>query len=188
MSVHERALPAEVDISQAAEDPLEQLVRENAQFVYQIAYSVLRNHADAEDAVQETFIRALRHRSQIPELIDRRAWLARITWRIGLNKRRKQAVAELARFSTRLLCFGSNQPNPEELASNGELAVLLDRLIFSLPEELRNILLLSTVQNISSSEIAHILDIPESSVRTRLFRARKLLREKLANSVRGRNV
>lgn len=187
MSIDERALAADISISQAAEDPLEQLVRENAQFVYQIAYSVLRNPADAEDAAQETFIRVLRHRREIPELIDRRAWLARMTWRIALNKRRKRAVAELARFPARLLGSGSKQPNPEELASNGELVVLLDRLIVSLPEELRNILLLSTVQNISSSEIAHILDIPESSVRTRLFRARKLLREKLANSVRGRN-
>lgn len=188
MSAEERALATAIGISQATEDPLQQLVRENARFAYQIAYSVLRNPADAEDTVQETFIRALRHRKEIPELIDRRAWLARVTWRIALNKRRKRAVAELARIAETILNIRSNPSNPEELASNGELMALVDRLIVSLPEELRNILLLSTVQDISSSEIAHILDIPENSIRTRLFRARKLLREKLATSVRGRNV
>ena len=60
------------------ESELDALVREHAQLVFRIAYSVLRNHADAEDATQETFLRAVRHRAKLSEIQDPKAWLARI--------------------------------------------------------------------------------------------------------------
>ena len=78
------AAPAQVALSDViamarpAEDELESTIREHAQLVFRIGYSVLRNHADAEDAAQEVILRVLRHRHRLPELHDRRAWVARI--------------------------------------------------------------------------------------------------------------
>jgi RNA polymerase sigma-70 factor (ECF subfamily) len=69
---------------------------------------------------------------------------------------------------------------PEEQAVGEQLKGLLEQLVPALPEELRHPLELSTIQELNSSEIAEVLGIPESSVRTRLMRARKLLKEKLA--------
>lgn len=68
------------------EDLLEAAVRENARLVYRIAYSVLRNHHDAEDATQETYVRVLRRVGKVREGTDVRAWLARIAWRVAVSR------------------------------------------------------------------------------------------------------
>ena len=71
------------------EDALETAVREHARLVYRVAYSVLRNHHDAEDATQEVFVRVLRNRSKLEAVKDLKAWLARIAWRVAVDRRRK---------------------------------------------------------------------------------------------------
>src|SRR5262245_36373700 len=75
---------------QRTEDQLEGLVREHAGFVFRVAYSVLRNHHDAEDVTQETFLRVLRRRSELAAIQEPRAWLARIVFRIALNRYRSR--------------------------------------------------------------------------------------------------
>jgi RNA polymerase sigma-70 factor, ECF subfamily len=67
-------------LARAGEDQLEIAIREHSRLVYRLAYSVLRNHHDAEDATQETFIRVLRYRKQLEGVRDPRTWLARIAW------------------------------------------------------------------------------------------------------------
>src|SRR6185503_10043580 len=67
---------------------LEEAVRQHARFVYQIAYAVLRNQQDAEDATQETFVRVMRYRRQLDEVQDTRAWLARIAWRVAVARKK----------------------------------------------------------------------------------------------------
>src|SRR5207253_1153610 len=87
------ALPAEfvlsggLAIAQQAEadEVLETLVREYARLVYRIAFSVLRNAEDAEDAVQEVFAKVLRSRHKLPEVLDHKAYLARIAWRVAID-------------------------------------------------------------------------------------------------------
>src|SRR3982074_2563933 len=64
---------------------VEQIVREHARFIFQIAYSVLRNHADAEDAAQEVFVRVLKYKSKLPEVRETKVWLARIAWRVSVD-------------------------------------------------------------------------------------------------------
>jgi RNA polymerase sigma-70 factor (ECF subfamily) len=165
-------------IAQTAEDRVESLVREHAAFVFRVAYSVLRDHYDAEDAAQETFLRVLRHRSELAGIREPRAWLARIAFRIALNKcksRRSdseypaEALAELA---------ADGMP-VEEIVHRGEMKRLLEKLIAALPADLRDVLRLSTIEELTSAEIGTVLEIPDNSVRTRLHRARQLLREKL---------
>ena len=77
-----------IAMARTGEDELECVVREHARMVYRIAHSVLRNHHDAEDATQETFVRVLRYRRKLAGVKDPRAWLARIAWRVSVEKRR----------------------------------------------------------------------------------------------------
>ena len=88
----------------AEESALAALVSQYAGTLYRVAFSVLRNAADAEDAVQEAFVRVLRHRETLGEVRDQRVWLIRIVWNMVLDRKRRvktrpetDDVAELAR-------------------------------------------------------------------------------------------
>ena len=72
---------------------LDTLVREHSRLVYRIAYAVLRSHHDAEDATQETFMRVLRYNSKLAEVNDPKTWLARIAWRVALDRSKQRGRA-----------------------------------------------------------------------------------------------
>ena len=166
--------------TEASEDELEATVREQARFVYRIAYSLLRNHHDAEDAAQETFLRFLQRRKRWAEIRDRRAWLAAVAWRVALDRKRIPAEVALEDAAEAVSNLRAGGAPVDEIAASRQMMSLLERLVGSLPRELREALILSTTAEITSVEIAQVLGIPEGSVRTRLLRAREILREKLA--------
>ena len=95
--VNEAMAPADLVRTDETEkdDQLELAVREHARLVYRVAYSVLRDHHDAEDAVQETFLRVLRYRRKLAGVRDARTWLARIAWRVSVERRRKPTEVAL---------------------------------------------------------------------------------------------
>jgi RNA polymerase sigma-70 factor (ECF subfamily) len=162
--------------ARAEEDALAALVTEFASTLYRVAFSVLRNSADAEDAVQEAFLRVLRHRETLAEVRDRRVWLIRIVWNIVLDRKRRAKtrpetddVAELARV------LPSNGLSAEQLASAAQHHAHVLACVERLPAKEREVLLLSAFEELSSVEIATVLGITESSVRSRLFRARNLM-------------
>jgi RNA polymerase sigma-70 factor (ECF subfamily) len=169
---------------------VEMLVADHAGMVFRIAYSILRNHHDAEDAAQECFLRVWKQKDRLSEVSNSKTWLARIAWTTALDKRRsspamvslsdEQSGAELAQSIPDLAVAADQQ-----LAS-AQMQQILERLIAGLPEDLRNTLELSTIQELNSAEIAEVMKIPEGSVRTRLFRARKQLKEKLTVLLEGR--
>jgi RNA polymerase sigma-70 factor, ECF subfamily len=152
---------------------LETVVREHARFVFKVAYGVLRNPHDAEDVVQEVYLRV--HRSGIKDVGDIRAWLARVTFRLAIDRLRKPRGIDLADIEPL-----SYEPNAEHLAMNRQQVKYVQKLIAALPGELRYPLVLSAIEEMNSRQISKVLDIPESSVRGRIFRARQLLREKLS--------
>ena len=86
--VNERMIGTRAETTDGA---LEFAVREHARLVYRVSYSVLRNHHDAEDATQETFLRVWRYREKLPEVRELRTWLARIAWRVAAERRKKVA-------------------------------------------------------------------------------------------------
>ena len=152
------------------------LVDQYAAALYRVAYSVLRNPTDAEDAVQEAFVRVLRHRHSLGEVRDHRVWLIRIVWNIVLDRKRRAKtrpetddVAELARV---LPATGLSQ---EELAAAAEHHAHVLACVEKLPAKEREVLMLSAFEELTSVEIATVLGITESSVRSRLFRARNLM-------------
>ena len=162
---------------QRAEDAaISALVDQYAGALYRVAYSVLRNPSDAEDAVQEAFLRVLRHRHTLAEVRDHRVWLIRIVWNIVLDRKRRAKtrpetddVAELARV------LPSTGLSAEELAAAAQHHARVLACVEQLPAKEREVLLLSAFEELTSVEIAAVLGITESSVRSRLFRARNLM-------------
>lgn len=176
-----------VATTRTSQEPLESAVRDHARLVYRVAYSILRNHQDAEDAVQETFVRALRHAKNLGEIQDVQAWLARIAWRIAVNRRPKTfqvALGDLEQASQEL---PSSEIRADEVVLGTQLSLLLEPMIAALPAKLRDPLVLSTIEELSPRDIARVLGIGEAAVRSRLFRARQILREKLALRLEGRH-
>jgi len=167
---------------EALENPLENLVRQHARLVYRIAYAVLRRHHDAEDATQETFLRVLRYGHKLASVEDHKTWLARIAWRVAVDRNKQQGSKR------EIPLHDPEQPLPEVASSDAaaddalhgaQVSDVLERMIAALPEKLRQPLILSTIEEMSPREVAETLGISEAAVRSRVFRARQILREKL---------
>jgi RNA polymerase sigma-70 factor, ECF subfamily len=173
-------LSESVSTTEAGRDELEDAVREEGRLVYKVAYSVLRNHHDAEDVAQETFLRFLRQRKHWPEIRDRRAWLAKVAWRAALDRKRSPAGVALDDAAEAVGRLRADGAGVDEIAASRQMMSLVGRLVGSLPHDLREALILSTTEELTSAEIAEVLGIQEGAVRNRLFRAREILRQKLA--------
>jgi RNA polymerase sigma-70 factor, ECF subfamily len=166
---------------------LELAVREHARLVYRVAYSVLRDHHDAEDATQETFLRVLRYRRKLAGVRDPRTWLARIAWRVAVERRRNVSEVPLDDVAPLVEQIRSHSAGAEEVMLSGEMSGFLGTLIAALPAKLRDPLTLSTVEEMSPADVAEVLGIKEAAVRSRLFRARQILREKLTALLDGKH-
>lgn len=158
------------------------LVYRQHRFVFRVAFALLRNRQDAEDVAQETFLKLYRN-GRWREMRDERAFLARAAWRVALDLRRASRM-ETADVDGDAMPSGAM--SPEQHALDASSAAMLHRMIDSLPEELRQPLALSGIEEMSSREIGELLGLAEGTVRTRLMRARQLLREKIVNTKGGR--
>ncbi len=173
----------------ASEDALESAVREHARLVYRIAYSVLRNHHDAEDATQETFVRVLRYQRKLQGVRDRKTWLARIAWRVAVERRKKvsEVPMEDVEAEATVAQLRSQLTSADENVLGQEMTGMLATLISALPAQLRDVVTLSAMQELGSAEIAEVLGTSESAVRSRIFRARQVLKEKLQARLEGKH-
>src|ERR1700761_8162234 len=152
------------------------LVAEYSTTLYRVAYSVTRNAAEAEDIVQETFLRVLKHQNKLGEIRDARVWLVRIAWNLALDrKRRSKARPETEDIADLVRTLPSNERRADdEVISSQEHARVL-ALIDRLPAKERQALVLSALEELSTPEIASICATTESSIRSRIFRARREL-------------
>src|SRR5271169_121455 len=126
---------------------LELTVRQHARFVFRVAYGVLRNSHDAEDVVQEVFLRV--HRDGTRGVRDLPAWLATIAFRLALDRKRRPAALDIAEFE-----IASREAGAEQSAIGRQDFERVHRLIASLPDDLRHPLLLSVVEELNSRQIA----------------------------------
>jgi RNA polymerase sigma-70 factor (ECF subfamily) len=156
---------------------VERLVREHSRLVFRIAYSVVRNHADAEDIVQEVFLRVAKHGAR--NIGDGKAWISRIAWRASVDRYRSRGKHDQEEFDERIHAPLVQVIDTESHVISRETLAVLDRLIAALPRKEREALLLTSVEELSSAEAATILSTNETSVRARVFRARQRLAEKL---------
>jgi len=153
-----------------------QLVADYSTALYRVAFSVTRNAAEAEDAVQETFLRVLRHESRLGEIRDYRVWLVRIVWNIVLDRKRRAKTrpeGEDIADHARVLHSGDRAADDAAISSQQQARILA--LIDRLPPREREALLLSAVEELTTAEIAAALGTTESSIRSRIFRARREL-------------
>ena len=154
------------------------LVETHAALLFRVAHSVLRNRPEAEDVVQDTFVRVLQHRAHPRyQVNDLRVWLIRITWNLALDRRRRihpQQMDDL--FAESLVA--RTLPADQALLQAQRLQAVL-REWERLPKPERNVLLLAAIDELSTPEIAAVLGKSDSAVRALLFRARSRLRTRL---------
>jgi RNA polymerase sigma-70 factor, ECF subfamily len=160
-----------------SEVDLADLVETYSALLFRVAHSVLRSRAEAEDAVQDVFVRVLEHRRSLAAVRDMRVWLVRIAWNLALDRRRRVRPEQMDESFTQSLvarCI----PADEAMDEARRMSTVL-RELERLPKGERHVLLLSAVEELGTAEMAAILGRSESAVRALLFRARTRLRERL---------
>lgn len=167
------------------------LTTRHNQALFRTARAILREDAEAEDAVQEAYIKAIRAIHTYRSDAKLSTWLIRITVNEALAKlRRARRSAEVIPLAADLPAgehvyenHESDSPTPEEAAMRSEARRLMEARIDALPEAFRAVFVLRAVEELSVEETAQALGIPEATVRTRFFRARGLLREALSREM-----
>lgn len=168
--------PASVTRSLDTSQTITALVAEYSTALYRVAFSVTRNAAEAEDAVQETFLRVLKHQARLGEIRDYRVWLVRIVWNIVLDKKRRAKTRpESEDLADHARALPAREPGADQTAISSQEHARILGLIDRLPRREREAILLSAVQELSTAEIAAVLGTTESSIRSRIFRARREL-------------
>jgi RNA polymerase sigma-70 factor (ECF subfamily) len=159
------------------------LVAAHSGVLYRVCFSVLRDAGDAEDAVQETFLRVLRHHEELVEIRNVRTWLVRIAFNLSLDAKRRRKHISLADDAAELAAALPSRDFPHDLSliSLQRHAAIL-RVIDALPRKERAVLLLSALDEMEIPEIAEVLEVTESTVRSRLFRARQMMRQRLTKA------
>jgi RNA polymerase sigma-70 factor (ECF subfamily) len=172
------------DDAMGRDERFEEMVARQARFMFQVAFGLLRNKQDAEDAVQEAFLKLYRGEAWL-RMENEKGFLARTVWRVALDHLPKATERMLDVSDVELVATDAVGCSPEQSAvDRGERAVL-KRLIDGLPEELRQPLVLSSVEELTSREVAEVMGIPEGTVRTRVMRARTELRRRFVAMKEG---
>ena len=161
------------------------LVEMFAALLFRIAHSVLRSRPEAEDVVQDVFVRVLEHRETLPQVRDMRVWLVRIAWNLALDRRRRVRPQQMDDVFAEGL-VARTVPADHAFDQAQRLKAVL-REWERLPKSERHVLLLSAVDELSTAEIATVLGKSESAVRALLFRARARLRDRLERALGSDN-
>lgn len=159
------------------------LMRRHNPRVYRVARSIVRDEAEAEDVMQEAYVRAFEHLHAFEGRSRFSTWLTRIAVHEALGRvRKRRRFASLEDDVDEASMTTSETTSPERQTSDGEVRRLLEDAVDRLPEEFRTTFVLRMVEGLTSGEAADCLGVPEETVRTRLFRARNRLQEILAEA------
>ncbi len=156
---------------------------DSSRLAFRVAYSVLRQREDAEDVAQEAFVRAHGRFRQLRDREKFRAWLVRMTWRMALDRQR----ADRRRATRELAAAPGPEPAPRDSAVASERAERLWAAIEALPDKLRLTIVLAGIEGHDVREVAALLRLPEGTVKSRLFLARKRLKDELSWMVEETN-
>ncbi len=148
---------------------------ESSTLAFRVAFSVLRHRQDSEDVAQEAFAKAFRSFAQLRDRDRFRSWLVRMTWRLALDYQRgsRRRLARESAMET------EPEPTAADEVLRRERAMRLWAAIDRLPEKLRIAIVLANIQGHDVTEVAALLDVPEGTVKSRLFLARQRLKELL---------
>jgi RNA polymerase sigma-70 factor (ECF subfamily) len=162
----------------------ELLMRRNNQRLYRAVRSIAGSDDEAEDVMQEAYVNAYTHLADFSGAARFSTWLTRIAIHEAFaRKRRGKRQAPLDDVPGGEESMRAHGLGPEQRASDRELGVILERAVDALPESFRTVFVLRAVEQLSVSETAEVLEIPEETVKTRLHRARGLLRSDVTERV-----
>lgn len=178
-------------VAAGEEAALRLMMRRHNQALFRTARAILRDDAEAEDAVQEAYLKAIRGIGGFRSDAKLSTWLIRITVNEALARlRRVRRTAEVIPLAGDLNGGADVQEpmdtkaeTPEEQTLRAEARRIMESKIDALPEAFRTVFVLRAIEELSVEEAASVLGIPEATVRTRFFRARSLLRESLSRSL-----
>jgi RNA polymerase sigma-70 factor (ECF subfamily) len=164
-------------------DAFRTVMRRHNRRLFRIAYSILKDADEAQDAVQDTYLRAFQSLGQLQDPARFATWLATIAVneaRGRLRRGRRSAPLDDTMLQTEIVpMFTEPSASPERLALSGELRRVLERAIDDLPGPFRTVFMLRGVEGFDVAETAACLGIPAATVKTRFHRARALLRQSL---------
>lgn len=168
----------------------EVLMRRHNRRVFRTARAILRSDDDAEDAMQEAYVSAYQHLGDFQGRAKFSTWLTRIAVHAALGKIRKgkritslEDLEEHGEAAMAITEEGRMSTSPEDAASDTELRAALEQAVDALPPTFRTVFVMRAVEELSVTETAEALEIPEETVRTRLHRARGMLREDLTRKL-----
>ncbi|HEY2435099.1 MAG TPA: RNA polymerase sigma factor [Vicinamibacterales bacterium] len=176
--------------SAASAAEFERLMRQHNQRLFRVARSILRDDADAEDALQDAYVQAYRKLGDFRGDAELSTWLTRIVINQALMRVRSRSrdrnvisFSQADAASPEIDVPDVQTESPSDAALRGEVRKVLEQRIDELPENFRTVFVMREVEEMTARETAAALGIPEATVRTRLFRARALLREALDRDV-----
>jgi len=166
------------------------IVRQNNRRLFRIARSIVRDDSEAEDIVQESYLRAFTRLADFRGESRLSTWLTRIVLNEAYGRLRRRrttvdwdSVGDTLEPEAQIIPFPSSQPDPERAMAQHEINHILEQAIDALPEPFRVVLVARLVEEMSIEETAELLDVKPETVKTRLHRARHLLREDLERQV-----
>jgi RNA polymerase sigma-70 factor (ECF subfamily) len=158
------------------------LMRRYNQRLFRVTRSIVTNDLEAEDIIQDAYVRAYEHLRQFEGRARFSTWLTKIAIYEAYARVRRidyRKVDSLSVLETRGLDVKSNGRDPEQQIYDGELKVVLEKAFDALPEDYRSVFMLREIEGLSTAETAECLDISEENVKTRLYRARAVLQREL---------
>lgn len=166
------------------------IIRDNNRRLFRLARSIVRDDSEAEDVVQEGYVRAFTRLGEFRGESSLSTWLTRIVINEALGRLRRrrpsvewESIEAIGGTEAQIIPFPSSQPDPERAMAQREIHHLLERAIDALPEPFRVVLVARLVEEMSIEETAELLDLRPETVKTRLHRARRLLRDDLERQV-----
>jgi RNA polymerase sigma-70 factor (ECF subfamily) len=160
-------------------------VTRHRQAVYRLCWAATGNHADADDAAQETFVRVFRSLASYDPERPFGPWLRKIAWNCGLSVRRNGNAGVPGVAGSDASEVADPAPGPEESAAGNEERRRVAGALAALPAELRTVMVLRAVEGLSYAEIALVAGIPAGTVMSRLSRARRRLMDALGTGPVG---
>ncbi|WP_394828166.1 RNA polymerase sigma factor [Pendulispora albinea] len=160
----------------------EVIMRRHNRRLYRVARSILREDDEASDVMQDAYVRAYEHLAQFKGAGTFSTWLTRIAVYEAfarLRRRGRHASFDEEEAEHEDCVMATNPRTPEQSAHDAELRAFLERAIDRLPSDFRTVFMMRAMEEMSTADVAQVLDIPEETVKTRLHRARGLLRRVL---------
>jgi RNA polymerase sigma-70 factor, ECF subfamily len=156
------------------------MVRRYNQRIYRIARAILHDNSEAEDVMQDAYVRAYKSLSTFQGKSSFATWLARIAVNEALQRKRRNKRMDPIEDGDHVLQLESLGESPEQLCGREELRSILEHAIAALPQHYRVVVMLRDVEEMTTAETAEALELSEENVRIRLHRGRALLRKLLA--------